>query len=85
MVKRKKSKVFDLDSVQLDLFEQPKKEWEKHGFATREQWIKAKEYDRAFRHMKQANFEYLKKNERLRERIRKYFKKVSDYLKNVYC
>ena len=59
MRKRKKSKVFDLDSVQLDLFEQPKKEWEKHGFATREQWIKAKEYDRAFRHMKQANLERL--------------------------
>ena len=28
--------------IQLDLFEKPKKEWEKHGFKTREQWIKAK-------------------------------------------
>ena len=41
MAKRKIPKVFDWDSVQLDLFEKPKKEWEKHGFATREQWIKA--------------------------------------------
>ena len=45
--------------IQLDLFEKPKKEWEKHGFTTREQWIKAKEYDRAFRHMQQANLERL--------------------------
>ena len=44
---------------QLDLFEKPKKEWQKHGFATREQWNKAKEYDRAFRHMEQANMERL--------------------------
>ena len=47
---------------QLDLFEKPKKEWEKHGFATREQWQKAKEYDRAWRHMEQANLERLAKN-----------------------
>ena len=44
---------------QLDLFEKPKQEWEKHGFATREQWQKAKEYDRAWRHMEQANLERL--------------------------
>ena len=46
---------------QLDLFEKPKKEWQKHGFATREQWNKAKPYDRAFRHMKQM--ERARKNE----------------------
>ena len=45
--------------LQLDLFEKPKKEWEKHGFATREQWQKAKAYDRAWRHMEQANLERL--------------------------
>ena len=44
---------------QLDLFEKPKKEWQKHGFATREQWNKAKAYDRAFRHLEQANMERL--------------------------
>ena len=52
MVKRK-------DQKQLDLFEKPKKDWEKHGFATREQWLKAKNYDRAWRHMEQANLERL--------------------------
>ena len=45
--------------LELDLFEKPKKEWEKHGFATREQWLKAKNYDRAWRHMEQANLERL--------------------------
>ena len=45
--------------LSLDLFEKPKMEWEKHGFATREQWQKAKEYDRAWRHMEQANLERL--------------------------
>ena len=45
--------------IQLDLFEKPKKEWEKDGFATREQWIKAKDFARAFRHMQQANLERL--------------------------
>ena len=45
--------------IQLDLFEKPKKEWETHGFTTREQWQKAKEYDRAWRHMEQANLERL--------------------------
>jgi len=39
---------------QLDLFENTKKEeWEKHGFRTREEWLKAKSYDRAFKHMEQ--------------------------------
>ena len=52
MVKRK-------DQKQLDLFEKPKTDWEKHGFATREQWLKAKNYDRAWRHMEQANLERL--------------------------
>ena len=45
--------------LELDLFGKPKKEWEKHGFATREQWLKAKNYDRAWRHMEQANLERL--------------------------
>ena len=54
MVKRK-----DQKQLELDLFEKPKKEWEKHGFATREQWLKAKNYDRAWRHMEQANLERL--------------------------
>lgn len=54
MVKNK-----DQKQLELDLFEKPKKEWEKHGFATREQWLKAKNYDRAWRHMEQANLERL--------------------------
>ena len=54
MVKNK-----DQKQLELDLFEKPKKEWEKHGFATREQWLKVKNYDRAWRHMEQANLERL--------------------------
>ena len=29
-----------------------KEEWEKHGFKTREAWIKACEFDREFKYMK---------------------------------
>ena len=57
MVKNK-----DQKQLELDLFEKPKKEWEKHGFATREQWLKAKNYDRAWRHMEQSNLSRLKKS-----------------------
>tara|TARA_R100001460_G_scaffold101856_1_gene145999 strand:- start:1091 stop:1258 length:168 start_codon:yes stop_codon:yes gene_type:complete len=39
---------------QLDLFENQKEEWEKFGFATREEWLKAKAFDRAFKHMEQV-------------------------------
>ena len=39
---------------QLDLFDNQKEEWEKFGFATREEWLKAKSYDRAWRHMEQT-------------------------------
>ena len=39
---------------QLDLFEKPKTDWEKHGFKTRAEWLKAKSYDRAYRHFEQS-------------------------------
>jgi len=44
---------FHLLKIQTELkltFE--KEEWEKHGFKTREAWIKACEFDREFKYMK---------------------------------
>ena len=38
---------------QLDLFGQEIPEWLRRGFKSRSEYLKAKEYDRAFRHMKQ--------------------------------
>ena len=47
---------------QLDLFGQEIPEWLERGFKTRSEWLKAKEYDRAYRHMKQME-KARKKNE----------------------
>ena len=40
---------------QLYLFDKPKTDWEKHGFKTRAEWLKAKAFDRAFKHFEQSN------------------------------
>jgi len=42
------------DQKQLDLFEE-NKPWKKNGFATREEWQKAKEWDRACIHFQQTH------------------------------
>ena len=42
------------DQKQLDLFEE-NKPWKKNGFTTREEWLKAKEWDRASNHFAQTH------------------------------
>ena len=45
---------------QLDLFSKKIPEWKRRGFKSRQAWLKAKEFDRAWRHMEQANLHRLK-------------------------
>ena len=42
------------DQKQLDLFEE-NKPWKKNVFTTREEWLKAKEWDRASNHFAQTH------------------------------
>ena len=44
---------FSEKSETLKKLEKEIPDFKKHGFQTNEQWKKAKEYDRAYRHMKQ--------------------------------
>ena len=45
---------------QLDLFSKKIPEWKRRGFKSRQAWLKAKEFDRAWRHMEQANLDRFK-------------------------
>tara|TARA_Y100001938_G_C8032104_1_gene401203 strand:- start:329 stop:544 length:216 start_codon:yes stop_codon:yes gene_type:complete len=45
---------------QLDLFTDKIPEWKKRGFKSREEWLRAKEFDRAWRHMEQVNMTRLR-------------------------
>ena len=44
---------FSEKSETLKKLEKQIPDFKKHGFQTNEEWKKAKEYDRAYRHMKQ--------------------------------
>ena len=44
---------FDQKSELLERIEKEIPDFKKNGFQTEEEWKKAKEYDRAYRHMKQ--------------------------------
>lgn len=44
---------FDPKSELLERIEKEIPDFKKNGFQTEEEWKKAKEYDRAYRHMKQ--------------------------------
>ena len=49
---------------QLSLFEKKNvPEWKARGFKSRAEWLRAKAYDRAFRHMKQMERARAKKDE----------------------
>ena len=47
---------------QLDLFSKKIPEWKRRGFKSREEYRKALEFDRAWRHMEQSNLSRLKKS-----------------------
>ena len=53
---------------QLDLFSKKIPEWKRRGFKSRHEWLKAKEFDRAWRHMEQANcwISFFRKSEKER-------------------
>ena len=59
---------------QGDLF-RPRPEWKRRGFKSREEYRKALEFDRAWRHMEQSNMTRLRKKY-LRERKPNIFRSL---------
>jgi hypothetical protein len=67
---------------QGDLF-RPRPEWKRRGFKSREEYRKALEFDRAWRHMEQSNMERLRKSA-LRERKLNLFRSIARKMREVF-
>jgi|TARA_Y100000114_G_C11694718_1_gene295408 hypothetical protein len=67
---------------QGDLF-RPRPEWKRRGFKSREEYRKALEFDRAWRHMEQSNMTRLRKKY-LRERKPNLFRSLVRKMREVF-
>ena len=67
---------------QGDLF-RPRPEWKRRGFKSREEYRKALEFDRAWRHMEQSNMTRLRKKY-LRERTPSLFRSLVRKMREVF-
>lgn len=52
---------FNADSELISKLKKEIPDYKKHGFQTRDEWLKAKAYDRAWNHMEQMNLMGIKK------------------------
>ena len=66
---------------QGDLF-RPRPEWKRRGFKSREEYRKALEFDRAWRHMEQSNMSRLRKSA-LRKRKTNLFRSLTRKIREV--
>ena len=66
---------------QGDLF-RPLPEWKRRGFKSREEYRKALEFDRAWRHMEQSNMTRLRKSA-LRKRKTNLFRSLTRKIREV--
>ena len=66
---------------QGDLF-RPRPEWKRRGFKSREEYRKALEFDRAWRHMEQSNMTRLRKSA-LRKRKTNLFRSLTRKIREV--
>ena len=66
---------------QGDLF-RPRPEWKRRGFKSREEYRKALEFDRAWRHMEQSNMTRLRKSA-LRKRTTNLFRSLTRKIREV--
>ena len=66
---------------QGDLF-RPRPEWKRRGFKSREEYRKALEFDRAWRHMEQSNMPRLRKSA-LRKRKTNLFRSLTRKIREV--
>ena len=44
-----------MKQLEMNFNKKKLKPWEEHGFKTKQEWDKAKAFDRAFRHYEQSN------------------------------
>ena len=66
---------------QGDLY-RPRPEWKRRGFKSREEYRKALEFDRAWRHMEQSNMTRLRKSA-LRKRKTNLFRSLTRKIREV--